>query len=542
MTETEIINPDISGPVNIDGEEWANVTNYIYSSLVDCTDSLVKNKFQTMKVSELQSATREAMEADLKKIVDAALQDAYKEKYSDPDMCNILLKTGTVRLKSPVLSCVSPLKRATLEESTVLMNCRSELSKNQRKKNADRDEQAYIKRVKQAIRIKKAMTKMLFDGNSLEKFRHFSIASIPTELAHTGDVSPESIEKIEPEVKSAALCLNGNILYNLVRKQELRAYKNQIESLKGAVAKMCVATYILNTKYPHFYKEAVNKHTGDLKSEIYTTRLSLENNLLDAAAKRELIDTLERKQNELRNTKSTLTKSRVYRKHAQLLDNIPNINQKVLDLYLKKKFPPEVQTDIDTKIARLYEPSTLEVEQAEGWTHRCQTFKRSDNVDTEKKPEIGEYVISKTDFPELSIEYEIQMNINGRCFSSAAHYVLFVLLVNVLSLRFETQQAESKAEQALLGVTGKFAGVQKGSAVYLEIRDETFELLLKQACEKAISAWIKSSSKAKQLLKNSKGPLIYKSTNFILGSGPVGSATNGQNIVGKQLEKIRKSL
>lgn len=542
MTETEIINPDISGPVNIDGEEWANVTNYIYSSLVDCTDSLVKNKFQTMKVSELQTATREAMEADMKKIVDAALQDAYKEKYSDPDMCNTLLKTGTVRLKSPVLSCISPLKRATLEESTVLMNCRTELSKNQRKKNADRDEQAYIKRVKQAIRIKKAMTKMLFDGNSLEKFRHFSIASIPTELAHTGDTSPESIEKIEPEVKSAALCLNGNILYNLVRKQELRAYKNQIESLKGAVAKMCVATYILNTKYPHFYKEAVNKHTGDLKSEIYTTRLSLENNLLDAAAKRELIDTLERKQNELRNTKSTLTKSRVYRKHAQLLDNIPNINQKVLDLYNKKKFPPEVQTDIDTKIARLYEPSTLEVEQAEGWTHRCQTFKRSDNVDTEKKPEIGEYVISKTDFPELSIEYEIQMNINGRCFSSAAHYVLFVLLVNVLSLRFETQQAESKAEQALLGVTGKFAGVQKGSAVYLEIRDETYELLLKQACEKAISTWIKSSSKAKQLLKNSTGPIVYKSTNFILGSGPVGSATNGQNIVGKQLEKIRKTI
>jgi len=542
MTDTEIINPDISGPVNIDGEEWTNVTNYIYSSLVDCTDSLVKNKFQTMKVSELQTATREAMEADMKKIVDAALQDAYKEKYSDPDMCNTLLKTGTVRLKSPVLSCISPLKRATLEESTVLMNCRTELSKNQRKKNADRDEQAYIKRVKQAIRIKKAMTKMLFDGNSLEKFRHFSIASIPTELAHTGDTSPESIEKIEPEVKSAALCLNGNILYNLVRKQELRAYKNQIESLKGAVAKMCVATYILNTKYPHFYKEAVNKHTGDLKSEIYTTRLSLENNLLDAAAKRELIDTLERKQNELRNTKSTLTKSRVYRKHAQLLDNIPNINQKVLDLYIKKKFPPEVQTDIDTKIARLYEPSTLEVEQAEGWTHRCQTFKRSDNVDTEKKPEIGEYVISKTDFPELSIEYEIQMNINGRCFSSAAHYVLFVLLVNVLSLRFETQQAESKAEQALLGVTGKFAGVQKGSAVYLEIRDETYELLLKQACEKAISTWIKSSSKAKQLLKNSTGPIVYKSTNFILGSGPVGSATNGQNIVGKQLEKIRKTI
>ena len=45
MTDTEIINPDISGPVNIDGEEWANVTNYIYSSLVDCTDSLVKNKY-----------------------------------------------------------------------------------------------------------------------------------------------------------------------------------------------------------------------------------------------------------------------------------------------------------------------------------------------------------------------------------------------------------------------------------------------------------------------------------------------------------------
>ena len=494
-----------------------------------------------MKIDDLQAATKEAMEADLKKIADVALEVAYKEKYEDPDLRGILLKTGTIRLKSPVLSCVTALKSATLEEATELMKCREKLSKNMNTLNADRDEQAYIKRVKQAIRIKKAMTKMLYDGNSLEQFRHFSIASIPTELAHTGDTSSESIEKVAPEVKSAALCLNGNILYNLVRREELRKYRDQMDSLKGGVAKACVASYILNTKYPHFYKEAVNKHTGNLKSQIYTTRLSLENNLLNASAKRELVDTLEEKQNKLRDMKSSMTKARVYKKHTQLLDSIPKINEKVWSLSEQKKFEEKVQADISSKIARLYEPTTLEIEQAEGWTHRCQTFTRSDSSGSHKKAEIGEYVISTKDFPELAVEYEIQMNIDGRCFSSAAHYILFQLLVSVLNLRFENQEAETKAEQALLGVTGKFAGVQKGTQIYIELRDETFELLMKQACEKGVNAWIKTSKEAKNALTEHNGKIIYKSTNYILGTGPVGSPRMGQNLVGKTLEKIKKA-
>jgi hypothetical protein len=542
MNDLEILNPDNSGKVTIDGDDWRNVINFIYSSIVDCSDPLVKNKFCTMKLADLQSATKEAMAADLKKIADNALEAAYKEKYEDPDLRAILLKTGTIRLKSPLLSCVTSMKSATLEEATELMKCRSKLSENMNHRNADRDEQAYIKRVKQAIRIKKAMTKMLRDGNSLERFKHFSIASIPTELAHTGDTSPESIEKVAPEVKSAALCLNGNILYNLVRRQELRKYRDQMISLKGAVAKACVATYILNTKYPHFFKEAVNKHTGNLKSQIYTTRLSLENNLLDTAAKRELVDNLEQKQNKLRDKKTSMTKARVYKKHTELLDSIPKINEKVWTLYEKKKFPEEVQTDIAAKIVRLYEPTTLEIEQSEGWTHRCQKFTRTDENSTQKKAEIGEYVISRKEFPELTVEYEIQMSIDGRCFSSAAHYILFRLLVSVLALRLDNQEAETKAEQALLGVTGKFSGVQKGTKVYIELRDETFEMLLRQACEKGVEAWIKQSTEAKKALKEHAGKIIYKSTNYILGSGPVGSAKAGQNLVGKTLEKLKRTF
>jgi len=538
----EMLNPDTSGKITIDGEEWRNVTNFFYSSIVDCSDPLVKTKFRTMKINDLQAATKEAMEADLKKIADIALEVAYKEKYEDPDLRAILLKTGTIRLKSPVLSCVAALKSATLEEATELMKCREKLSKNMNTRNADRDEQAYIKRVKQAIRIKKAMTKMLYDGNSLERFRHFSIASIPTELAHTGDTSPESIEKVAPEIKSAALCLDGNILYNLVRREELKKYKDQMDSLKGGVAKGCVASFILNTNYPHFYKEAVNKHTGNLKSQIYTTRLSLENNLLNASAKRELVDTLEEKQNNLRDMKSSMTKARVYKKHIELLDNIPKINEKVWALAEQKKFEEKVQLDIAAKISRLYEPTTLEIEQAEGWTHRCQKFTRSDSTGSHKKAEIGEYVISKKDFPELAVEYEIQLSIDGRCFSSAAHYILFTLLVNVLSLRFDNQEAETKAEQALLGVTGKFAGVQKGTEVYTELRDETFEILMKQACKTGIDAWIKTSTETRNALKSHAGTIIYKSTNYLLGTGPVGSHKRGENLVGKIMEKTKRTL
>jgi hypothetical protein len=542
MNNLETLNPDNSGEVTIDGEVWRNATNYIFSSIVDCSDPLVKTKFRTMKLANLQSATKEAMEADLKQIADRALEVAYKEKYQDPDLRAILLKTGTVRLKCPVLSCVAALKSATLEEAAELMKSRCELSADMNRLNADRDEQAYIKRVKQTIRIKKAMAKMLHDGDSLERFRHFSIASIPTELAHTGDTSPESIEKTAPEVKSAALCLNGNILYNLVRREELRKYRDQMDSLRGGVAKECVAAHILNTKYPHFHKEAMNKHTGNLKSAIYTIRLSLENNLLDTAAKRELVDTLEQKQNKLRDKNAYMTKARVYKKHTQLLDSIPEINGKVWTLYQQKKFKEEVQNDIAAKISRLYDPTTLEIEQAEGWTHRCQTFTRSDSTGIQKKAEIGEYVISSKEFPELAVEYEIQMNIDGRCFSSAAHYILFQLLVSVLSLRLDNQEAETKAEHALLGVTGKFSGVQKGTDVYTELRDETFEMLMRQACEKGVKAWIQSSKEARNALKEHKGKVVYKSTNYILGTGPVGSPKMGQNLVGKTLEKLRKTI
>ena len=67
-------------------------------------------------------------------------------------------------------------------------------------------------------------------------------------------------------------------------------------------------------------------------------------------------------------------------------------------------------------------------------------------------------------------------------------------------------------------------------------------MLLRQACEKGVEAWIKQSADAKKALKEHTGKIIYKSTNYILGSGPVGSAKVGQNLVGKTLEKIRRNI
>ena len=106
------LNPDSSGAVTIDNVEWSNITNFLYSVLVECSDPLVLSKFCTMPVSELRDSTKQAMESDTQKIVDNALETAYKEKFSDPDMSNILLKTGSIKLKSPRLSRVSVLKTA----------------------------------------------------------------------------------------------------------------------------------------------------------------------------------------------------------------------------------------------------------------------------------------------------------------------------------------------------------------------------------------------------------------------------------------------
>ena len=535
------LNPDTSGAITIENVEWSNITNFLYSVLVDCSDDLVLSKFSTMPVSELRDATKEAMENDMQKIVNAALEIAYKEKFSDPDMSSILLKTGSIKLKSPILSSssLSSLKTAPLEEAVELMKVRSTLAKAMDDRNFERDQHAYIRRVKQAVRIKKAMIKMLYEGNSLERFKHFSIASIPTELAHSGDAAPESIDNVAPEIKSAALSLNGNILYNLVRKEELRKYRDSMIKLKGCVAKSCVATYILNSKYPHFYKEAVSKHTGDLKSKINSIRLSLENSFLDMATKRELVDALESSQNDLRDKKSKLTKPRVYKKHSELLNSIPRLNEKVWQLYVQKKFPEEVQASITGRVNRLYQPTDLDIERAEGWTHRCQQFKRDKQ---ESKTEAGEYVISEKDFPELSIEYELRIHIDSKCFSSVAHFILFRLLENVLSMRFDKQISENKAEQSLLGVTGKFIGICRGRTLFLQTRDEIFEILMRNACEKGLTTWIESSRATQRALYNHSGEINYKSLNMVLGVGPLGSDVPGMNLVGKTLEKIKRLM
>ena len=533
------LNPDFSGPVTIDQMEWSNATNYMYASLVDCTDPNISEKFRTMDVSELRNSTRDAMEVDVQKMTNAALEIAYAEKFKDADMRAALLKTGTVLLKSPRLTCSTSLRVAPLDEATELMKRRDIISRGILEENARRDEQAYIRRVKQSARIYKAMKKLLYEGNSLDNFKHFSIASIPSELAHTGDAS-SNITSIAPEIKSAALTLNGNILYNLVRRNELRNYKNDMDKLKGDVAKECVSFYILNTKYPHFYKESVSKHTGNLKSEIHSIRLSLENSNLDIAARRELIDKLECAQNNLKEKTSVLSKTRVYKKHTELLNNIPNLSDKVWQIYKSQKFPQEVQDRIKRKVSHLYSPSDLEVERAEGWTHRCQEFKPA-SATTESSNEIGEYVISKKELKELSVEYPIQMNIDGKCFTSAAHYVLFRLLAYLLGLRLEQQIADIKAYRLLIAVSGKFVGIQKATDLYLKYRDQTYEILLRNACKKALEAWISSSPKTKEILNNQDGVYQYKSSNIILGIGPVGAEQKGLNLVGLTLHQIQKS-
>jgi hypothetical protein len=159
-----------------------------------------------------------------------------------------------------------------------------------------------------------------------------------------------------------------------------------------------------------------------------------------------------------------------------------------------------------------------------------------------KKHEIGEYVISKKDFSELSMEYAVSMNIDGRCFSSAAHYVIFRVLAHMLSFRFETQVSEFKAEQALLTVAGKFIGIGKSIEIFLNIRDETFELLLRNACKTGLEAWLKSSEKTRTALKNLSGVYQYKSQNLILGVGPIGSDVKGANLVGQTFQEIKQSM
>jgi len=234
-----------------------------------------------------------------------------------------------------------------------------------------------------------------------------------------------------------------------------------------------------------------------------------------------------------------MTKSRVYKKHTELLRTIPGIDKKVWHLYKQKKFPDEVQTAITARVSRLYEPTDLDIDRAEGWTHRCQTFK-SYNDPVPVKHEIGEYVIAGKDFAELSVEYEIRMNIEGRCFSSAAHYILFCFLTTVLTSKFDRQTAETKSEHALLGVTGKFIGVEKGTDIFIKVRDEMCELLLRKTCEKGIAAWLKSSPVVRDALRKQTGEILYRNSNPVLGTGPLGSEVEGLNLVGKTLTRMRK--
>jgi hypothetical protein len=115
------------------------------------------------------------------------------------------------------------------------------------------------------------------------------------------------------------------------------------------------------------------------------------------------------------------------------------------------------------------------------------------------------------------------------------------LLAYLLGLRLEQQIADIKAYRLLIAVSGKFVGIQKATDLYLKYRDQTYEILLRNACKKALEAWISSSPKTKEILNNQDGIYQYKSSNIILGIGPAGAEKKGLNLVGLTLHQIQKS-
>jgi predicted NAD-dependent protein-ADP-ribosyltransferase YbiA (DUF1768 family) len=528
-------NPDISGPVRVDGVTWRNAINFIYATLVECSNPVTLSKFCSMSVEDLRISTKEAVDSESQIVVSAALKEALRVKFNDADLAKTLIKTGTVKLRSMPVMHNSGI--TGIEDAVELMKCRKELLKKDLEKNAKRDLQAYIKRVKQAVRISKAMTRMLYLGNNLEKFRHFSIASIPQELCHSCETS-KTIDNVDQSLKSAALSLNGNVIYYFVRKKELRNYKNGIDSLRGNVAKECLSDFILDTRYPYFYKESVAKNTGGLKSEVNSLRLSLENTGLGQRGKRDRIDALERAQNKLKYEKSKLTKPRVYRKHAELLRSIPDVDKKVWGLFEKKLLPHEVQHNIEKRLMKIYNPTDLEIEQAEAWTHRPQVYYNSTTTSVYDNSEVGEYVVSKSDFPELTVEYEVRLVINDKSFASVAHYVLYSLLCFMYKKRpgASVESIDHEADHKLRSVTGQFVGCDEAVRIIHMERDKTFELLMREGCNKALSSWIEQDANVREKLRAHREEIYYKSPNPVLG---VGISHNGQNLVGKTLMRLR---
>ena len=420
------MNPDMSGKVLIEGTEWRNVINYIYSSIVDLSVEGRRSVFSQLPLAVLRKKTQQCVDEDMWSVVQKAKRIAFGEKFKDPDMIKVLKSSGHVKLKCDRLFETS--SETIPGRAIILEEIREKLHKGEIEDSRRKDEQAYLRRIQQCLRLVQAMTKILFEGDSLCKFKHFNIASIPQELARPVDV--ESVTEVAPEIKSAALSLNGSVLYNFVRKKELRRYKDSLPTLKSSIAVQELSNYILDTRYPHFFKEAVAKHSGVIKGKVNTIKLSLENTGLTGDRKRFLLNALEKGQTDLKNIKTKLTKPRLYRKHSQLLHCLPDIGEQILLLHEGKHLPSQVSLSIDQRFNKLYIPSDLEVQQAESWTHRCLTFQESTMplCLESKKNQFGEYHISKMELPELALDYEIRIVVEGQIYHSALHYIIFYVL------------------------------------------------------------------------------------------------------------------
>ena len=524
--------PEQSRSLTIKGDEWPTALHYILASLV--RDSDVVKKLKHISTQNLRGAVNEFLESRRNRIAREALDVANAKKFESPVMKQILIETG----KSPLLTRGIFRSRDGKDiEGDSLVAFREILRTRERHATKERDDSAFLVRTQQANRLVAAMRKILMAGNDLKKFQYFSISAIPVELSLMEDI--DDITKVDDEIKSAALSLNGNILYNYVRRKYLRAYKNHISEIKGRIAKTALASYVLNTSFPHFFAEAVDLKTDELKSKINRVVLSLENPNLSTQMRREKQRTLEKLQRNLDHPVATLTRTKIYNEHSKLLKSIPDVEAKVLRAWERRSLPSEVLVEIDDKFSNLYVPSELEIHQAEAWTHRSQTYKSdfSDDDDDERDVAFSSYQISSQEFPELQSDFCFSISINGKTFTSASHFVLYKLVEDAIALLASVKQnGVDTPDDILNGITGSFAGVQDAIVMYKSYDEKVSKIILQHAAEEALTAFIESNATAKDRLVKSTSSLIYKSPNSFLGVGLDGT---GENLVGSTLEKIR---
>jgi predicted NAD-dependent protein-ADP-ribosyltransferase YbiA (DUF1768 family) len=514
------LNPSVTKSVNIDGVDWRTPLNYIYASLIDGD---LRRKFRSMEPNVLRTNVNEVLRDKMYRTIKKAIYVATEEKFKDHQLSQLLLQTGRVNLNAD-----SSLNQDSLE-SEIIMNMRKKLRKNAIAKVKDRDKDVYLRRIKQSHRIYQAMKKIMFEGDSLARFKHFSVSSIPNELNQlTNDV----VSDFPPEIKSAALSMDGNILYRFLRREHIREYSIYLPSLRMKIAKSVLSAHILDTKFPHFLDEAISKKTKGINNKINRLRLSLENHNLPTQLRRERENALSDCNQQLRLERNCLTKKKLYRNHAKLLDVIPECDEKVWDMYKKKTLPISVMNIISEKINRLYCPSDTEIEQAEAWKHECQTFSPDDD-DLDDDHSLSCHYNLAVDFPELQSDYAIQLQINGNTYTSVSHYALFSMVRDILEV--DNRTIKSNPNDYLTGITGKFVGISNAKTNYETLEKEIYIAALTKSCEVALSTWVERSQIIKKKLLDTKGKLFFNDDNVILGK----QLNGGFNMIGKTMERIR---